>query len=118
MLKPMLTLVAVAAIATSATLADAQHAYGDAKAPPASLQSCAGCHDLTPAQAKLVGPPLYGIYGKKPQMGGVKFTKWDKKTLDAFLADPQKVKPGSTMPINVPDAKERAAMVKAIEGLK
>ena len=113
MTKSILTLVAVAAIATSATLAEAS-----GKAPPASLQSCAGCHDLTPAKAELVGPPLYGIYGKKPQMGGVKFTMWDKKTLDAFLADPQKVKPGSTMPVNVPDAKERAAMVKAIEGLK
>jgi cytochrome c len=112
MLKPILTFAAVAAIATSATLS------AEAKAPPEALQTCAGCHDITQARTKLVGPPLYGIYGKKPQMGGVKFAKWDKKTLDAFLADPQKVKPGSTMPINVPDAKERAAMIKAIEGLK
>jgi cytochrome c len=112
MLKPILTLAAVAAFATSATLS------AEAKAPPEALQSCAGCHDITKARATQVGPPLFGIYGKKPQMGGVKFAKWDKKTLDAFLADPQKVKPGSTMPVNVPDAKERAAMVKAIEGLK
>ena len=112
MMKPILTLAAVAAIATGQALT------AEAKAPPAALQNCAGCHDLSPARAQQVGPPLYGIYGKKPQMGGVKFAKWDKKSLDAFLADPQKVKPGSSMPINVPDAKERAAMVKAIEGMK
>lgn len=116
MLKPLLTFGAVAAIATAGTLA-AEAAAGPTAAQKQALQTCAGCHDITPAKATLMGPPLWASYGKKPKMGGVKFAKWDKKTLDAFLADPQKVKPGSTMPVNVPDAGQRAAIIKALEGM-
>jgi cytochrome c2 len=91
---------------------------GPTPAQQAALASCQGCHDITPAKNKLVGPALYGAYGKKPSIGGVPFAKWDKASLDKFLADPSKVKPDTAMPVNVPDAKERAAVIEALKGLK
>ena len=84
----------------------------------ATLGSCQGCHDLTPARKTLMGPPLYGAFGKKPSISGVPFAKWDRASLDRFLADPSAVKPTTAMPVNVPDAKERAAIVRALEALR
>ena len=37
--------------------------------------------------------------------------KWDEKTLDAFLANPSKMVPGTRMPIGTPDPTKRAAII-------
>ena len=84
----------------------------------AAIGTCLACHDFTSAKATRVGPPLYGLVGAKPRSPGMPVKKWDKKALDAFLADPAKVKPGTTMPLNVPDAGQRAAIIKVLESLK
>ena len=44
---------------------------------------------------------------------------WDDKTLDAFIADPQKTIPGNLMPFpGVADAKQRAEIVDYLKTLK
>jgi cytochrome c len=44
---------------------------------------------------------------------------WDAKTLDAYLANPQGVVPGNTMPFSVvADAKQRADIVAYLATLK
>lgn len=91
---------------------------GPTAAQQKALASCAACHDITSAKETKVGPPLYALMGQKPRSPGMPVKKWDKKSMDAFLADPSKVKPDTTMPVNVADAKQRAEIIKALEGLK
>jgi cytochrome c len=44
---------------------------------------------------------------------------WDAATLDAFLANPQAVVPGTTMPFaGEPDASRRADIIAALSALK
>jgi cytochrome c len=44
---------------------------------------------------------------------------WDEATLDAYLADPQAVVPGTTMPFpGEPDADRRAEILAALKALK
>jgi cytochrome c2 len=118
-MKPTLLLPALLA---GAVLLSAVGAQAASKAPtPAqkqTLSTCAACHDITGAKATQVGPPLFGVMGAKPRSPGMPVKKWDKKSLDAFLADPGTFKPGSTMPVNVEDPKERKAIVEALAGLK
>ncbi len=66
---------------------------------------CWACHDFYGTQNK-VGPYLSGIYGRRA--GSSTFgaysdalratgVVWDDRTLDAFLASPQRFAPGTTM---------------------
>ena len=108
----------LALIPALAVLALAAGPLAAEAATPQALSSCAGCHDFSPKQAKMFGPPLFALMGAKPRSPGMPVKKWDKKSMDAFLADPEKFKPGTTMPVNVPDAKERAEIIKALAALK
>lgn len=83
-----------------------------------ALSACVTCHDTSPAKNKLVGPGLYGVYGAKPVTPGISFAKWDEKSLDTWLKDPSKVKPGTLMSYSVGNPKKRAAAVKALKSLK
>lgn len=77
-----------------------------AEAPPAAFAPCKACHKLE-AGAKLVGPSLFGVYGKKAgSMEGFAYSSafktkadwvWDDKHLEEWLASPQKVVPGTKM---------------------
>ena len=79
---------------------------GDAAAGRQVFRKCQACHSLEPGK-NLVGPSLAGIIGRKagtlpnfnysPSMKQANIT-WDAKTLDAYLADPQKQVPGNRMP--------------------
>lgn len=93
-------------------------AKGPSEAQKQSLSTCLACHDISPAKATKMGPPLFGLVGAKPRSPGMPYKKWDKASLSAFLADPAKVKPGTTMPLNVADPKQRAAVVEALGALK
>ena len=93
---------------------------------PASYAACAACH--TSDGSKGLGPSLKGAFGRKagtsagftysPAMRKAGMT-WDEKSLDTFLADPQKAVPGNTMPFpGVPDAKQRSEIVQYIKTIK
>lgn len=91
---------------------------GPTAAQQKTLGTCLACHDASPAKAQRMGPGLFGLAGAKPRSPGMPHKAWDKKTLDAFLTDPAKFKPGSTMPLKITDAAERAAIVKVLLELK
>jgi glucose/arabinose dehydrogenase len=88
-----------------------------------SQNNCAICHTATPDMAALAGPPLFNTLGRKvagvPGFGyspalaaaGARGKRWTAQELDLFLKDPAAYAPGTTMPIAVPDAGERAALV-------
>jgi len=89
-----------------ATAAAATAGGGDAAAGRLVYRKCQACHSMD-AGKNLLGPSLAGIMGRKAgiesaynyspamkQSGLV----WDGKTLDAYLADPQKLVPGNKMP--------------------
>lgn len=89
---------------------------------------CAVCHSTTNPGKKLMGPTLAGVSGRKaamvpgfaysPAMKGAKL-KWDKATLDRYLADPRRTVPGTKMVYGgVKDPAKRAAIVQYVLTLK
>ena len=78
---------------------------------------CIACHSL---EANRVGPLHRGVF--KRRAGGVRDYDyspalkkagivWNEKTLDAWLADPEKAVPGQKMGYQVPDAKDRTDLI-------
>ena len=98
----------------------------DAAAGGMAFQQCAECH--SPGGADGAGPGLKGVFGRRagakegfaysPALAKSKVV-WDDATLDAFLANPQKAMPGTTMAYaGDDDAKERADLVAYLKTLK
>jgi nitrite reductase (NO-forming) len=92
--------------APAATAVAATAGGGDAAAGRLVYRKCQACHSMD-AGKNLLGPSLAGIMGRKAgaeasynysaamkQSGLI----WDSKTLDVYLADPQKLVPGNKMP--------------------
>src|SRR5215467_11439935 len=81
-------------------------AGGDAAAGRQVFRKCQACHSLEPSK-NMLGPSLAGVIGRKagseanynysPAMKQSNIT-WDAKSLEAYLADPQKTVPGNKMP--------------------
>ena len=79
---------------------------GDPAAGRLVFRKCQLCHSLD-AGKDILGPSLAGIVGRKsgsepnysysPAMKAANLV-WDAKTLDRYLADPQKLVPGNKMP--------------------
>lgn len=73
------------------------------------------------------GPGLRGVIGRKiggdadfaysPALSDAK-DKWTVDSLSAFIADPQKVLPGTSMPIKVNNADDRADIAAYLATLK
>ena len=83
---------------------------------------CNACHTLTTPTAYKPAPRLAGIIGRKagslPGYNASLAMKswgkvWTPALLDAYIADPGGVIPGTTMPVNVRirDAKKRADLI-------
>ena len=86
-------------------------------------QRCATCHPTGEGAAQ--GPGLGGVVGREaaathfgysPALRQAHLT-WDRPTLDRFLAAPQGLVPGTTMPMAVPDETERRAVVDYLASL-
>lgn len=88
---------------------------------------CAMCHSTVPAR-NMLGPSLAGVANRKagsapgfaysPAMKSAKL-KWDRTTLDRFLAEPKKTVPGTKMVYaGQKDAAKRAALVSYLGTLK
>ena len=73
------------------------------------FQRCYSCHSVDPAEHNLQGPNLNGVLGRRAGTlpayeysaamlaagrGGL---VWTEPTLEAFVADPEAVVPGTTM---------------------
>ena len=93
---------------------------------PAAFVQCATCHSTDPGRNG-VGPSLAGAFGAQAAheptyaysdaMRGSGLT-WDAATLDAYIADPRRLVPGTKMSfagVRSPD--DRAAIVAYLESL-
>lgn len=89
-------------------------------------QRCQVCHTVAPGAKGTSAPNLRGIKGRAAGSAPFNYSqamkaskiKWDKTTLDQFLAKPTKVVPGTRMVIPTPDAKQRADLIAYLLSLK
>jgi len=93
---------------------------GDVKRGEKAFENCRACHASDGASNE-VGPALRGVFGRKageredfrysPALKRSGIT-WTAQTMDAFIADPQKIVPANRMPFGgIPDPKERADLI-------
>jgi len=92
-------------------------------------QRCGICHAVSNAPGgPVAGPSMVGIVGRKaatvpgftmysPALKGSGLTR-NSKSLDEFLAMPMQKVPGTTMPMMLPDAKERTDVIAYMGTLK
>lgn len=123
-MRPGRGLALGAAIAWAAT-GGAAAAAGDAvKGAKHYAAKCAMCHG--PAATGGMGPSLLGVVGRRAASAPFAYSAalrkagwtWDAPHLDRYLADPAVAAPGTTMPIGVPKAEERADLIAFMTGLK
>jgi len=78
---------------------------------------CGGCHSLDQDR---IGPRHRGVVGRKAgAVAGFEYSAalrasrivWSSKTLDRWLADPERLIPGQRMNYSVPDAADREALI-------
>ena len=90
----------------------------------AATAACAACHVMDQSAGRRSGPALYGIMGKtagtqpgyaySPAMKNSGIV-WTPETLDAFLASPQGVVPGTRMGASgISDPARRKAIIAAL----
>ena len=82
---------------------------------------CVACHSLEENRA---GPAHKGMFGRKaggargydysPALRKSKLV-WNEKTLERWLANPEKLVPGQKMGFSVPDAKDRADLIEYLK---
>ena len=87
---------------------------------------CAACH-AKDASSRM-GPGLLGIVGRHAgAVQGYHYSRamkganivWDDKSLDTFIAAPQKSVPGTIMPFSgIPDQQQRSDLIAYLETLK
>jgi cytochrome c len=104
--------------------AGAARADGDAARGEKKFEECATCHSVMQGQNG-VGPSLHGLFGRKAASladfrysGPMKRSgiTWTAKTLEEFIADPQKLVVGNRMPYaGLPDAGDRADLIAYLE---
>ncbi|OWJ69074.1 c-type cytochrome [Inquilinus limosus] len=90
------------------------------------FKACAACHAKD--QTNRTGPGLQGVVGRTAGTApGFRFSHamkqsgivWDEKTLNAYLAAPQKAVPGNTMPYaGLKNNQDRADLIAYLATLK
>lgn len=92
-------------------------------------QRCGICHAVTKDPGgPVAGPSMVGLIGRKAaaEPGFTMYSPalkkygvtWNAKTLDEFLTMPMQKVPGTTMPMMLPDAKERADVIAYLSSIK
>lgn len=125
----LLAVTALAAVAASLPLMAAAPAPpGDAQAGQRAFVVCSSCHSRAVGEPAKLGPNLAGVFGKKAGANDPKFAytpalkgagvTWNDRNLDAWLARPSAVAPGTKMAFaGVPDPKTRANLVAYLKTL-
>jgi cytochrome c len=97
-----------------------------ALSPPPAFAVCSSCHAVAP-DAHGVGPSLAGVWGRKAgslpgyaYSGALKTSGivWNEQTLDAWLAAPMKMVPGTRMVVGIPNPEARKAVIDYLRKLK
>ena len=102
---------------------------GDAIAGKAIFKAqCSLCHSAeSNDNGGAEGPSLNGVFGRKSAAAGnfgyssalqTANLIWDAPTLDRFLAAPNVYVPGTTMPLSIQDAIQRADVIAYLQSLK
>lgn len=92
-------------------------------------QQCAACHAVAVDAPRGMGPNLRGIIGKAAgQAAGFPYSAefkkglsektWTPALLDAWLADPQEIAPGTYMMYKQDDAEVRKAIIAYLQTVK
>jgi cytochrome c len=110
-------------------MAGAQMTLPAAKPPDGATlfkQQCATCHTTNLSDPVRQGPPLVKIVGRPAgKLDGFHYSAgfakadfvWDDARLDAYLANPQAMVPGSNMAYRQPKAETRAAIIAFLKEL-
>ena len=116
-----------ATLALAAVAPAPASASGDATRGARIFRMCVAWHSVDPAEAgkRLPGPALVGVFGRaagalasfpdysdRMIAAGQRGLVWDAPTIDAYIADPISVVPGTTMNFfGIADAKDRADLI-------
>ncbi|HXC58786.1 MAG TPA: c-type cytochrome [Steroidobacteraceae bacterium] len=123
----LLALAALTALAAPVFAADAKPDAENGK--DIFEQRCGICHAVNKEPGgPVAGPNMVGLVGRKsasepsftmysPALKAYGVT-WSLKTLDDFLTMPMQKVPGTTMPMMLPDDKERADVIAYLSTLK
>lgn len=95
--------------------------------PPAAFAQCKACHSVNSGGKSGIGPNLFAVGGKiagtkpgytySPAMKASR-KRWDRATLDAYLANPKGLVPGTKMMTpGISDAKKRKELVDYLMAL-
>ena len=83
-------------------------------------RQCGTCHVVAADGGPRQGPNLHGVFGRKAgSLAGFKYSPgyaasgivWDEATLDAYLANPQALIPGSVMAYRQANAEMRKTII-------
>lgn len=119
-------LLALALASTAISIASAQTAGDPTRGAKLFQQQCAVCH-VAANGAEPLGPSLAGVVGRHAgAVGGFKYSKamlaanqvWTPAVLEAFLAAPTKLLPGTQMVLPVPSAQQRADIISYLGTVK
>lgn len=88
-------------------------------------QRCASCHATEPGRSSPMGPNLAGVVGRGAAATEYRYStalkasglKWTRENLSNYIAAPQKLVPGTSMVVGLPDYAQRAAVVDYLAGL-
>ena len=103
-------------------------AAGNAATGAALFNRCSLCHSATKGGGNKIGPNLFGVVGRKAgTYPGFSYSAamkksgivWAPAKLDAYLAAPQEIVPGNSMPFaGIANAPQRADLVAYLVTLK
>ncbi|GAB3375068.1 PQQ-dependent sugar dehydrogenase [Massilia agri] len=122
--------VAHAALLASLAAMSAAHAAPQTAGQTTFQNNCASCHSVDNKLSSRAGPGLFAVVGRKAaavpgynysaalNKAGAAGKTWTRPELDAFLADPAKNVPGTTMPVGISDKKARAALIDYLATLQ
>jgi cytochrome c len=95
---------------------------------PEPVEACLSCHTIDPEEPLLEGPTLWQVVGRPvASTPGFEYSaalrnhggRWDRATLDSFLAAPQAFAPGTAMTLGgVRNAADRARVLDFLETLR
>ncbi|MEO6340871.1 MAG: c-type cytochrome [Caulobacteraceae bacterium] len=91
-------------------------------------EQCGLCHAVSATADPGAGPMLHGVIGHPAGTNDAKFAytdaikksglTWDEGNINKLLTDPNKLIPGTSMPISLPSAKDRDDMYAYLASLK
>lgn len=120
-----MTKLPIAMLVVVGFLSSALAESGDISRGPQDFRACAPCHSLEPDR-NMTGPSLSGLWERKAGSlpGFDRYSDalkssgiiWDGRTLDEWLADPQRMVPNNEMPFEgIKDTRVRADLLAFLE---